>query len=417
MATACANCLPKRAYGSGLEAARITYKSRPGAAELLCSRAYLHKRYNPVLPRPILQRRCFAAIGVPRLQTHEVPQKSTDPRRILETELARAAEVIQAPTVPSEAAIHDALQTCKRLAQSLNEPSEPSRESRRPDKTPTSNLLSLEEHAAKSSPPKERTRTDLREGIKNKIANTAYRIVTDPKIFVSPNSLSLYVITQAMLRRPQSFPRVFDLYASKPIPRAGSSPVIYTNPNPDSPKAAIPLAIAKTAFDAALETKDLPLCLSIIQTTVATSAFKRAKFIRKALLPATALALSPAAAYALGKAYADLAAERLDPRVATLLSTAAIMTYFSMTALTGYLAITTSGYQMDRVTWLEGTPLYERWFREEERAFTDRVAQAWGFQNYLRRGEEEGEEWGNLREWIVERNMILDKPELMEGME
>jgi hypothetical protein len=42
---------------------------------------------------------------------------------------------------------------------------------------------------------------------------------------------------------------------------------------------------------------------------------------------------------------------------------------------------------------------------------------AWGFKDVLRRGEEEGEEWENLREFIGMRGMILDKTELMEGMQ
>lgn len=72
---------------------------------------------------------------------------------------------------------------------------------------------------------------------------------------------------------------------------------------------------------------------------------------------------------------------------------------------------------MNRITWAMGTPLRERWQREEERALIDRVAAAWGFQDKNRRGEEEGYDWEALREWVGLRGMVLDRPGLMEGME
>lgn len=81
------------------------------------------------------------------------------------------------------------------------------------------------------------------------------------------------------------------------------------------------------------------------------------------------------------------------------------------------MAITTANDQMERVTWSQGMPLRERWIREEERAAIDKVAQAWGFNETWRRGEEEGDDWEVLREWVAARGMILDAAELMEGME
>ncbi len=61
--------------------------------------------------------------------------------------------------------------------------------------------------------------------------------------------------------------------------------------------------------------------------------------------------------------------------------------------------------------------LRERWLREEERAAFDRLALAWGFREKWRRGEERGEDWDALREFCARRGMILDKTELLEGME
>jgi hypothetical protein len=81
------------------------------------------------------------------------------------------------------------------------------------------------------------------------------------------------------------------------------------------------------------------------------------------------------------------------------------------------VAITTANDQMERVVWAQGVPLRYRWLREEERAALDKVAVAWGFKEPWKRGEEEGQEWESLREFIGMRGMILDKSELMEGME
>lgn len=81
------------------------------------------------------------------------------------------------------------------------------------------------------------------------------------------------------------------------------------------------------------------------------------------------------------------------------------------------VALMTSNDQMVRVTWIAGTPLRQRWLREEERAALDRVAQAWGFEEPNKRGFEEGDEWELLREVANRKGMYLDNPKLMEGME
>ena len=107
----------------------------------------------------------------------------------------------------------------------------------------------------------------------------------------------------------------------------------------------------------------------------------------------------------------------LDPSQATWMAFAGIMTYISAVSMTGYVAITTANDQMDRITWAQGVPLWERWVREDERAAVDRVAGAWGFKSLEKRGEEEGVDWEDLREWVGRRGMVLDKVELMDGME
>ena len=150
--------------------------------------------------------------------------------------------------------------------------------------------------------------------------------------------------------------------------------------------------------------------------SVSTSAFRRAKFIRKALLPATALALSPVAAYNIAWQFCKNS-DLVDPQTLTNYATTGIMAYVGITVSLGFVALTTSNDQMDRITWIPGTALSERWFREEERALIDRIAGAWGLKHPEKRGGEEGWEWEALRDWTFRRGMYLDKPELMEGME
>ena len=334
-------------------------------------------------------------------------------------ELGKALQVIDTAQVPQESTVVDALRHCEQLAKSIVEESDQSDNVAKPlepTSTATSNLLALEDQANKQAPVKRILKTPVQDELRDEISASAERIVTDPTTFLSSQVLSTYVSVQSLLRRPQSFPQIFDLYATKPIPQIGSSPIRYKQQNPESAKVAIPLQIASNALDAALQKRDLALCLNIITTTVATSSFRRAKFFRKALVPSVALALSPAAAYTLAASYANFQ-DRLDPERAMWSSMLCFMTYFVMVAISGFAAVTTDARNHDRITWRPGTPLNQRWYREQERLFTDRVAQAWGFKDYLKRGLEEGEDWENLRAWAMTRNMDLDKAELLEGME
>jgi hypothetical protein len=107
----------------------------------------------------------------------------------------------------------------------------------------------------------------------------------------------------------------------------------------------------------------------------------------------------------------------MDVGPATWIAFSAIMAYVVFTSTMGVVALTTANDHMNRVVWIPGRPLRQRWLREEERAALDRVAAAWGFKDPLMRGQEEGEDWETLREILGMRGMILDKSDLMEGME
>ena len=327
-------------------------------------------------------------------------------------ELAAALSVLESSSVPQEKAVHEALRQCEHVAKAFSVGSESYGEQDRPNRTSTSNLLtrkdSLSTQAVSSY-------SWTGNPSKDDVLQIAYQLVTDEKTFLTSNILRAYVSIASILGRPQSLPDIFNLYASKPVPQAGSAPIIYRESNPLSHKAAIPLDIAQTALKAAIDSRDLPLCLSIVTTSVATRAFRRNKVLHKVSMPAMALACTPWASHKLATIYTEWS-PRSDPDYAFYLSYLAFMTFFSMTAITMYVGVTIQ-FSKVRVTWRAGTALYERWTREEERAFIDEIAQGWGFQDALKRGEEEGREWSELREWIMDRSMELDRPDWMEGME
>ena len=349
----------------------------------------------------------------------ELAVASSSAEQLLFQELGKVASVVKTDILPDEVAIQEALQICENLAKALTEPIQCPGESSKPGHSPTSTLLSLEQESRDITEPrslKAQPTPVVKTHMADRISMAAYNIIMDPKVFISPTMLSTYVNTQTMLSRPQSFPKVFDLYATKPRPQPGSNPITYKESSSNSASSAVPLPVADSALTTAIGLKDLPLCLSIIDTTVCTTAYKRNKFLRKAMLPMTGLALAPAAAYALATQLAQMQ-HSMDHQMATQMFFVGIVAYVGFTATIGMVAITTSNDQMDRITWAKGTPLSDRWLREDERALVDRVADAWGFQDISMRGEEEGEEWETLREWAGRRTMVLDNPELMEGME
>lgn len=250
-----------------------------------------------------------------------------------------------------------------------------------------------------------------------KVSETAYTVIKHPSVFISARVLGLYIDIQAKLLKPASFPEVFNLYANKELPVAGTSnPIQYRPQNPNKVGNAIPFAIADTALNCAIFQKDLPAAIGIIEQSYSTTSFRRAKLLRRALVPFTGLAAAPVAAYAVASQLASMQST-MDTQLATNVAFTGLVAYIGFTATIGIVAITTANDQMERVTWSQGMPLRERWIREEERAAIDKVAQAWGFSEVWRRGEEEGAEWDFLREWVSERGMILDAAELMEGME
>ena len=290
------------------------------------------------------------------------------------------------------------------------------------EESPTSSLLNLDESSTDDTAVVEvSSSSDLSKAFRDQAAaslsSLVFNLLRDPKIFITPEMLQLYVRIQALLGRPEYLPEVFHLYATKPIPRPGSSnPITYSTSSPRSPKNAIPIELADAALDAAIAKKDLPLALSVIETTVGAPAFRANKILRKASAPAVALGVLPLGAYTAATALANWQ-NTYDVNIATYMALAGITAYVGTLATIGFVAVTTANDQMERVVWQPGLRLRDRWLREEERLYFDRVAQAWGFKEKWRRGEEQGEDWEALREFCGRRQMVLDKTDLMEGME
>lgn len=254
----------------------------------------------------------------------------------------------------------------------------------------------------------------------NTISSGAEQILRDQNVYLTAAILKAYVDLQCLLRRPSSFPHIFHLYAQKPSPRQSSSGEI-THERPSSfasrhPSSAVPAGIASDALDCAIAVHDLGLAVEIIETSYATASFRNARIIREAGLPIAGVTTLPFALWALSSQIGYLS-PALSHTSATNMAFAGFMTYATTVGVLGYITITTSNDQMERVTWAQGIPLWERWMREDERRAVDKIAQAWGFKNEAKRGEEVGDDWQLLREWVGMRSMVLDRVSLMEGME
>ncbi|KAL0637458.1 hypothetical protein Q9L58_003513 [Maublancomyces gigas] len=350
-------------------------------------------------------------------------------------------ELLDKKSPPSETEVLSALQACQSyVAFQLEAASNISA-----DTTPTSALLSLDDdrikqatqHPSSSSVPSSLPRkkvpglpiarppAECLETVAASLEKTfpsnfdpltdiAYKIVSHPSVFLTTKILASYVSLQSLICDPSPIPAVFSLYANKPFTPPGSSKTLY--PNPRQAKHAIPSSIASAALGAAIGVKDMSLCLDIIDTSYGAPAFQRSKLIRRATPAAVACCLVPAAVYTLADMLAKYQDE-VDHSLAVKYAFVGMLAYVFFTGSIGMVALMTSNDQMVRVTWIVGTPLRQRWWREEEREALDRVAQAWGFEEPNKRGFEEGDEWELLREVANRKGMYLDNPTLMEGME
>ncbi|KAI5280301.1 hypothetical protein KEM54_003777 [Ascosphaera aggregata] len=277
------------------------------------------------------------------------------------------------------------------------------------------------------------TRPAMQVKVINRVSPMLNSMLRDSKVFISEDVLRLYTHLQCEMRQAEHFPEIFRLFATKPVPiqqsdraKAVTGPssnsnsnssssssgdpsksttgttttttnttttttmttnIKYTPNSPDAAKSAIPADLAQRALSLAIEQRNLSLSLAIIDTTFCTTAYRRSKMIRHAGLPALLALSAPPGAYIAGK-YAATFTVAMDPNTATWIAFSAVLAYLTFTGAIGFVAIATANDEMERVVWVPGTPLRERWVREEERKALDRIACAWGFKDVVRRGEE-----------------------------
>lgn len=256
-----------------------------------------------------------------------------------------------------------------------------------------------------------------REKAAHTISRLTYDLLCAATVYITPPMLEFYVRIHCLLGSPEYLPKIFYLYANKPVPTPKTSPVVYTSPWPNSPKNAIPQALADAALEAAIVRKDLNLALAIVETTVALPAFRRNRFIRKASLPLLGAASLPLALNSIANYIASEVQVAWDPGMSKFITLAACSAYFTTLGIVGFVALTTYNDHHQRVSWQPGFPMRDRWLKEEERLYYDRIALAWGFRDKARWGEEQGEEWDALKEYLGVRGMDLDRTNLLEGME
>lgn len=315
-------------------------------------------------------------------------------------------------TISSEKVVLEVLHTCRLIAAEVA--GEPAESPEKKGATAAALLLSLAARGSKKLQVQRLSRGS--QFLVDELSEVLFSIVAHEAVFISPEILEAYISTQSCLGKPETFPGVFYLYANKPIPIEGSSPLKFKTQNPNKVNNAIPIVVADQALQAAIGARELDAAMDIVDTAHAQTAFRRAKFIRKGLVPAIGIALAPVAAYGVASQL-SLLQNSVEPDMATNVAFAGLLAYMGFTGTIGMVAVTTANDQMDRVTWAPGMPLRERWIREEERAAIDKIAGSWGFHEKWRRGEEEGKDWDRLKLWIGNKGMLLDAVELMEGME
>ncbi|WEW55782.1 hypothetical protein PRK78_001215 [Emydomyces testavorans] len=345
-------------------------------------------------------------------------QSRGDPDLMLRDVLQDSHAIITTAALPTEDTIIHLLERCKDIANIAL--SDNSVSTKKTEDNATSSLLDLEEGNGNRNKSAAKAKTTPMKNFRQRatiaISSMLNELLRDPKIFISPKILREYTLIQTQLRKADHFPEIFTLYATKPAPQATGSTITYRTVNPKTAKNAIPQELADMALDVAIEQKNLPLAIAIVDKTFCTPAFRRAKILRKASLPIAGVVGAPPAAY-IAASYASTFQNTMSPTTSTWIAFSAILAYLTFTSSIGLVAIVTANDQMQRVVWLPGMPLRQRWLREEERAAMDKIAMAWGFKDPWMQGEEEGEEWESLREFLGMRGMILDKTDLMEGME
>lgn len=334
--------------------------------------------------------------------------------------VTRIINPFQEPSsIPSEDATLKALREISQYyVRPTHEPGNHRFEDNAAEARPASQLLGLDRTAPKAgaaAEPQPDSQQRAHQLMVDRLSDAAYTIVTQPTVVITRQVLEQYIRLQARLGKPQSFPQILGLYASKPSPKHAGGLIQYAERNPSKTDSAVDPAIADLALDAAIEAQDLQAAVGIVENTYGAKAFQRSKLIKKGFLPGFAVGATPIALYYAATELAQLQ-HALEPKIATGIAFIGAICYVGFTGTIGMVAHFSANDQMKRVTWASGTPLRHRWLCEEERAALDKIACSFGFSEEHRYGEEEGEDFLWLREYILRKSMILDAVELMPGM-
>jgi len=352
----------------------------------------------------------YPDLNIQAADAEKVPRQLTDPTQLANIVESTKKKFLATDGIPAKQLTTAALETCLKAAQAL-QPQIHRAEVK--SRASTSKLMELGAERTGQRP--NAMEASLAESVK-KISYSAYSIISQPNVEITPAFLELYVAIQSSLGRPESLPAVFEMFATKKKPVVKNGVVQYVGSNPNAAVKAIEKDVADMALQTAIDAKHLDAALGIVEASISLPAFKRQKLIKNATTPALALSTLPFGIFGLASAYAAYWQNTMDVSTATGIGIACISGYFLVVGSMGMIAKLSNKDQMKRVTWAPGTPLRTRWLREEERAAMDKIACAWGFKEPWRHGEESGPEWEGLKEYMGYRQMILDRVEFMEGM-
>ncbi|KAI7767959.1 hypothetical protein LZL87_001833 [Fusarium oxysporum] len=352
----------------------------------------------------------YPDLNIQPADADKVPRQLTDPTQLANIVESTKEKFLATDGIPAKQLTTAALETCLKAAQAL-QPQIHRAEAQ--SRTSTSKLMELGAERTGQRP--NSMDPQLADSVK-KISYSAYAIISQPNVEITPAFLELYVAIQASLGRPESLPAVFEMFATKTKPVVKNGVVQYVASNPNAAVKAIEKGVADMALQTAIDAKNLDSALGVVEASFSLPAFKRQKLIKHSTTPALALGSLPFGIFGLASAYAAYWQNTMDISTATGLGVAGISGYFLVVGSMGMIAKLSNKDQMKRVTWAPGTPLRLRWLREEERAAMDKIACAWGFKEPWRHGEESGPEWEGLKEYMGYRQMILDRVEFMEGM-
>ncbi|KAF4988334.1 hypothetical protein FGRMN_9842 [Fusarium graminum] len=352
----------------------------------------------------------YPDLNIQPADAEKVPRQLTDPAQLANIVESTKTKFLSTDGIPAKQLTTAALDTCLKAAQAL-QPQIHRAEAQ--SRASTSKLVELGAERTGQRPSS--MDAQLADSVK-KISYSAYAIISQANVEITPAFLERYVAIQSALGRPESLPTVFEMFATKKKPVVKNGVVQYVASNPNAAVKAVEKDVADMALQTAIDAKNLDSALGIVEASFSLPAFKRQKLIKNATTPALALGSLPFGIFGLASAYAAYWQNTMDVSTATGIGVAGISGYFMVVGSMGMIAKLSAKDQMRRVTWAPGTPLRMRWLREEERAALDKIACAWGFKEPWRHGEESGPEWEGLREYMGYRQMILDRVEFMEGM-